>query len=145
MSNTQSHAKIGEVTKQLGISADTLRYYEKIGLLPAISRTPAGIRLYDQHNLSQLRFIQRAKSMNFSLDEIGKLLEMRANPQQAQQDVRELTHRKLTEVEQQLKNLDTLRRELTLLVNLCQGSAAGCPIIEGLDQQPPKSKQGKPL
>ena len=127
--------KIGDVTQQLGISADTLRYYEKIGLLPPIYRAASGIRAYAERDLSRLRFIQRAKSMNFSLQEIGQLLEMREDPQHARDDVRKLTHRKLSEVEDHMKQLGTLRQELTLLINMCQGVEAGCPIIDDLESQ----------
>ena len=128
--------KIGEVTGLLGISADTLRYYEKIKLLPPIHRASSGMRTYDDRDLSRLRFIQRAKSMNFSLEEIGKLLEMREGPQTARDEVRTLTTRKLAEVEDHLAGLETLRNELQLLVNLCQGSTDGCPIIEELEDEP---------
>jgi DNA-binding transcriptional MerR regulator len=117
------------------MSADTLRYYEKIGLLPPIVRAPSGMRVYDDRDLSRLRFVQRAKAMNFSLAEIGQLLEMRDNPQQARDDVRELTHRKLQEVEDHMEELSTLRNELTLLINLCRGADAGCPIIDDLDSR----------
>ena len=116
-----------------GLSADTLRYYEKIKLLPPVRRTASGVRLYDRGDLSRLNFILRAKSMNFSLDEIARLLEMRKDPQHARHEVRELTHQKLQEVESHMQALDTLRRELTLLINLCRGSEAGCPIIDDLD------------
>lgn len=126
--------RIGDVTRRLGISADTLRYYEKLGLLPAVSRSAGGARLYSDRDLSRLGFIQRAKSMNFSLEEIAQLLEMRDDPQNARGQVRELTQQKLQSVEAQLQQLDTLRRELVLLVNLCRGAADGCPIIEGLDE-----------
>ncbi len=129
-----SAMRIGEVVRQLGIGPDTLRYYEKIGLLPAIGRSQSGARLYSDKDLSRLRFIQRAKSMNFSLDEIAQLLEMRDNPQHARDQVRELTHQKLCSVEAQIESLELLRRELTLLVNLCRGAEDGCPIIEGLDE-----------
>jgi DNA-binding transcriptional MerR regulator len=125
--------RIGDITQRTGLSADTLRYYEKIGLLDKIGRTPAGVRSYTDRDLSKLRFIQRAKSMNFSLDEIGRLLEMRADPQHAREEIRQLAHRKLDEIEQQRTTLDMLHRELTLLVNLCRGTADGCPIMEGLD------------
>ncbi len=127
--------KIGDVTQQLGLSADTLRYYEKIGLLPPIYRAASGIRAYAERDLSRLRFIQRAKSMNFSLQEIGQLLEMREDPKHARDEVRKLTHRKLSEVEDHMKQLGTLRQELTLLVNMCQGVEAGCPIIDDLESQ----------
>ncbi len=125
--------KIGNVTKQLDLSADTLRYYEKIGLLPRISRTPSGIRLYDDQDISSLKFIQRAQKMDFSLAEIGALLQMRVDPQNAKDNVRQLTAEKLKEVENHLGELTKLRDELTLLLNLCRTSDDGCPIIEGIE------------
>lgn len=126
--------KISDVSKETGLSADTLRYYEKAGLLKNINRAPSGVRLYSNADLSRLRFIQRAKTMNFTLDEISKLLQMRENPARAKKNVRQLTQNKLDEVEQHLKILGTLRNELTLLVNLCTGSDDGCPIIDGIGQ-----------
>jgi len=127
--------RISEVSKLLGLSADTLRYYEKITLIPKVQRSSGGVRLYSDSDLSRLRFIRRAQSMNFSLAEIGDLLSMREDPQHARDEVRELTHRKLAAINQQLAELDTLRKELQLLVNLCTGSEDGCPIIEGLDNK----------
>ncbi len=133
--------RIGDVTRLTGLSADTLRYYEKIKLLQPVNRLASGVRVYDERDLSRLRFIQRAKSMNFSLDEIARLLEMREDPQHARDEVRELTHRKLKEVENHMEELDALRKELSLLINLCRGAEAGCPIIEDLDN---RTKQKEP-
>lgn len=126
--------KISEVSQQTGLSADTLRYYEKIGLIKNILRNTSGVRLYNEQNLSTLRFILRAKTMNFSLDEIAQLLTMRENPAKVKNSVRELTQKKLEEVERHLKTLTTLHKELTLLVNLCTGSKCGCPIIENISK-----------
>jgi len=126
--------KIGDITRQLGLSADTLRYYEKIGVLLRVSRTASGIRQYDDKDISRLKFVQRAQKMNFSLAEIKKLLSMRENPQNVRDDVRRLTSQKLTEIEIHLEELDTLRKELQLLLNLCQSSKDGCPIIENIDK-----------
>jgi len=127
--------RIGEVVKKVNLSADTLRYYEKIGLLPPVARNTAGVRIYDDQDLSRLGFIRRAQAMNFSLAEIGQLLEMRASPQNARNEVRELTHQKLLEVEKNLGELGTLRNELQLLINLCQGTQDGCPILEGIGKK----------
>lgn len=131
-SNTEQPLRIGEVVKLIGLSADTLRYYEKLGLIKP-GRSATGLRFYTGRDLSSLRFIRRAKSMNFSLDEIAQLLEMRGDPQHARDEVRELAAQKLAALEGQLQQLDTLRRELTLLVNLCRGAEDGCPIIEDLE------------
>ena len=127
--------RIGDVTKLLGISADTLRYYEKIGLLPAINRTDSGIRVYLDRDLSRLRFIRRAQKMQFRLKEIAELLKMREDPQHARDEVRILTRSKLSEVEEHLDDLQFLRNELQLLLNLCIASESGCPIIDSIDQE----------
>jgi len=127
--------RIGDITKILGLSADTLRYYEKIGLLSQVSRTDSGIRQYNDKNISTLKFIQRAQKMNFKLSEIADLLSMREDPQHAKDEIRQLTAAKLSEIETQLSDLTTLRNELKLLMNLCRGSEEGCPIIEGIETQ----------
>lgn len=124
--------KIGQVIKKLAVSADTLRYYEKIKLLPPISRTPSGIRLYSDKNLSQIKFIKRAQTMGFSLAEIAQLLEFRKAPQQAKPEVRLLAKEKLNDIEQRVKTLQSLQAELTLLINLCSQSEGGCPIIDAI-------------
>lgn len=126
--------RIGQVTEMLGLSPDTLRYYEKLGLLSGIARSSSGLRVYNDRDISRLRFIQRAQQMNFSLAEIGILLKMRENPQNARKNVRLLTTHKLTEVENRLKDLETLRKELQLLLNLCKASEDGCPIIAGIEK-----------
>ncbi|NOY15731.1 MAG: heavy metal-responsive transcriptional regulator [Gammaproteobacteria bacterium] len=125
--------RIGDVKEQLCISTDTLRYYEKIKLLPPVARSNGGVRQYDDRDLSRLRFIQRAQKMNFSLAEIANLLKMREDPHHAKNEVRELTANKLGDIECHLAELTTLRNELQLLLNLCRGSADGCPIIDRID------------
>jgi len=132
--HTQTY-KISDIAELTNLSADTLRYYEKIDLLKKVSRASSGVRLYSDQDLSRIRFIQRAKTMNFSLDEIAQLLQMRENPGKAKKSVRQLTQDKLIEVETHLKGLTTLQKELTLLINLCTGSKSGCPIIDDINQK----------
>lgn len=126
--------RIGEVVAELGISADTLRYYEKINLMPRVHRSSAGVRAYSDKDLSRLRFIKRAQRMGFSLDEIAQLLGFRENPQQAKPKVRALAHQKLAVIEEHLVELSTLRDELRLLTNLCGASPDGCPILDEIDK-----------
>ena len=125
--------KIGGVVAALGISADTLRYYEKIKLMPRVQRNGAGVRFYSDKDLSRLRFIKRAKKMGFSLEEITQLQSFRKNPQQAKPWVRELAHQKPAVIEEHIVGLSTLRDELRLLTNLCRESESSCPILEELD------------
>ena len=126
--------QIGLVSERLGISKDTLRYYEKIGLLPRVARNTSGRRIYDTRDISRLRFIRRAQRMKFSLAEIGQLLEMRDDPQNVRVEVRALTQGKLIEVEEHINELTTLRNEMQLLINLCAGAEDGCPIIEDIER-----------
>lgn len=126
--------RIGEISEKLGLSVDALRYYEKIGLLPPVARNGSGLRVYNDKDVSRLKFIQRAQKMNFTLAEIGDLLKMRDDPQRARDKVRRLTEQKLAAVESHLVDLKRLRDELRLLLGLCAGSEAGCPIIERMNQ-----------
>ena len=124
---------IGQAASRVGLSADTLRYYERIGLLPTVSRNSAGRRMYLDRDISRLNFVKRAQRMNFTLAEIAQLLEMRENPQGARDEVRALSQQKLAQIEEQLEELTVLKNEMRLLINLCHGAENGCPIIEELE------------
>ncbi len=131
---TQNY-KIGDVSKLTDLTVDTLRYYEKCGLLAKVSRNQSGVRVYGEKELSSLRFIKRAQRMNFSLAEIKDLLQMRQDPQHAKDEVRQLTQIKFDAIEKHLQELTTLRNELKLLLNLCHSSQDGCPIIDEIDSK----------
>lgn len=133
------HHLIGRVSRSTGLSVDTLRYYERIGLLPPVMRTSSGIRTYTDEDIARLGFIRRAQGMGFSLAEIGTLLKMRDDPQNARSSVRAITRAKLEEVETRLQELTTLRDELRQLVESCHGTDEGCPIIDAIDQGDPKA------
>ncbi len=141
--NEKRYYKIGEVSKITDLSVDTLRYYEKYGLLTKVGRNDAGVRSYDEHNISTLRFIKRAQRMNFTLAEIKDLLHMRRDPQHARHEVRRLTQQKLEVIENHLEELATLKNELTLLLNLCHSSENGCPIIDEIDSEDSESDNNK--
>jgi len=125
--------KIGKVSSSLMMSADTLRYYEKIGLMPHVERNSSGVREYDKKDMSRLAFIKRAQKMHFSLKDISQLLHFRENPQQAKPQVKSLTHQKLLEIETHIKELSVLRDELTLLTNLCTEDISNCPILDKIN------------
>lgn len=126
---------IGEVAAATGFSADTLRYYEKMRLLPRAARNPAGRRTYDRDDLSRLAFIRRAEHMHFSLDEIKALLQLRQSDGAVRHQALKLAEQKLGTIEQTLADLQQLHAELEVLVHRCRGaSGAACPIIENLDE-----------
>lgn len=130
-----SEYRIGEISERLGLSMDTLRYYEKIGLLPKVARSPSGVRKYTDQDVARLKFIRRAQAMNFSLQEIAELLKLREDPRQARKGVQELTRHKLDEVEARLRELQVLRDELRSLLDQCIEAREGCPIINEFDQK----------
>ncbi|MGB8378357.1 MAG: MerR family transcriptional regulator [Rhodanobacteraceae bacterium] len=123
---------IGEACRQLGISADTLRYYERIKLMPRIARDTGDRRRYANVDMERLRFVQRAQSMDFTLAEIRELLQLRERPGNPRKRALALASDKLVAIKERLATLTQLRNELSLLVNLCTNAADGCPILEGL-------------
>lgn len=125
--------RIGEAAEKLGLTPDTLRYYEKIGLLAIVRKGAA--RLYTDKDLSRLRFVKRAQSMGFSLEEVKRLLEFRDRPQSVRASVRQLAASKLEEIETRLEETRLLRNELQLLLNLCTRAKRGCPIIERIERR----------
>lgn len=127
------------------MSVDALRYYERIGLLGPVARTPSGIRIYDDEDVSQLRFIQRAQLMNFSLSEIGVLLEFRKNPPRSKKKVRELAAAKLADIDSRLQSLASLREELGRLVDDCRRTTDGCAIIAGIEHGKPATRRATGL
>lgn len=138
--NTPSSYSIGEVAELTGLSVDALRYYEKIKLLTPIPRDNGGRRRYRQQDISRIRFIQRSQTMNFSLQEIKSLLHMRDHPTSAKKAVKQLTNNKRIEIEQRLQELQLLKTELDLLLNLCRESQHDCPILSNLETVDIKDK-----
>lgn len=124
---------IGETANVLGLSADTLRYYEKIGLVPRAAKNRSGRRVFSDKDLSRLRFVQRAQSIGFSLKEIRQLLKLRENPAKCSRAVRKLAREKCDHLRDQLQTLKKMHDELSLLLNLCTGDAEHCPILDRLD------------
>ena len=124
---------IGAMTEMMGLSADTLRYYERIGLLPAPARDSGGRRVYRKRDLRRIRFIQHAQAIGFSLDEIGQLLRFREDPTGSSRDVRELAARKHQAVREQMELLQRMEAELDLLTSICRGDGDHCPILEHLE------------
>lgn len=136
--------RIGQVAKALAVSVDTLRYYEKCGLLPPVARDVGRTRVYTDRDLSRLKFIRRAQHMNFTLAEIKQLLELREDPRHVRDEVSALARRKLDAIEEHLDDLTTLRNELTLLINLCRNSKEGCPILQSFDEEGEPTRTRRP-
>jgi len=124
---------IGKLASAAGVGIDTVRFYERAGLLNKPHRTAAGYRLYAGSDVARLRFIRRAKALGFSLEEIAELL--RLNDGGGRRGaVRALAGRRLAEIEQKLTELSRMRDTLRDLVFQCRGDGplAGCPIIDAV-------------
>ena len=123
---------IGQLAKSGRVHVETVRYYQRRGLLPEPERPLGGVRRYGSAELSRLQFIRRAQAMGFSLEEISSLLELTGN--RACERTRLLTEHKLADVRIRLAELRQLERDLEQLVRECREVAAGacCPTLNRL-------------
>ncbi|HEY9235972.1 MULTISPECIES: MerR family transcriptional regulator [Phenylobacterium] len=124
---------IGELAKATVTKVETIRYYERIGLLPAPGRTTGNYRAYGEAELGRLSFVRRARALGFPLDQVRELLAMADQPDQSCAAVDELAKAHLAEVERKIADLQALGRELSDLISRCSHGAIGdCRIIEAL-------------
>lgn len=112
--------QIGEVSRRLGLNPQTLYFYERIGLIPSPQRTAAGYRLYDQSALERLSFITQAKALGLNLDEIKELLMLQDGQQFSCQEVYDRLLKKVQHIEETIHKLQTLKAQLTPLLDQCQ-------------------------
>lgn len=128
---------IGGLAKRAGVAIDTIRYYEREGLLPEPSRRPSGYRSYGEGTLARLRFIRRAKTLGFTLEEIRDLLALSADRQRGVKAVKQRAQRRLAEIEGRIAELERVRAGLAQLIEACPGHGAPdqCPILQALGAQ----------
>jgi Hg(II)-responsive transcriptional regulator len=126
--------QIGELAKSAGVPIDTVRYYERQGILPAPRRRPSGYRNYDEDDVARLRFIRRAKALGFKLEEIHDLLALTGRRGRSMTRVKTAATAKLADVELKLAELTRVRDGLRKLVAACpgHGDLAQCPILTAL-------------
>ena len=130
-----SDLTIGQLAKHAQVHVETIRYYERRGLLPAPARRASGYRRYSQQDVACLRFIRRAKTLGFSLNEIAELLALRVDPETTCEDVRRRAERKLAEINAKIRVLERMAEAMQRLIAACrgQGPTSACPILEALD------------
>jgi len=128
---------IGEIAKRSGIGIETVRFYERKGLIEEPPRTDSGYRQYPEEAVGRIRFIRRAKELGFALKEISELLSLRVDPDTTCADVREQTELKIADVEEKIRALQTIKTALEKLAVSCTGSGptSECPFLEALDSQ----------
>jgi Cu(I)-responsive transcriptional regulator len=124
---------IGDMGKATGTKIETIRYYERIGLLPKPPRTSGNYRDYGAAELGRLSFIRRARDLGFSLDQVRALLALSDDRQRDCATVDRIAEEHLREVERKITDLTALRRELKAVIASCDGgTVATCRIIEAL-------------
>jgi len=130
-----SPMKIGELSKMTDVSIDTVRYYEKRGLIPKSVRSASGYRQYNKHDATRLKFIVQAKELGFTLDEIGQLLALRRDGR-ACIEVRSVAESKSQEIDMKIQKLSRMRQTLLELAEQCEKSSDNdpCPILNSLEE-----------
>ncbi len=128
---------IGHLAKDAQVNVETIRYYERLGLLPRSPRTQSGYRIFPDDAVRRLQFIQRAQDLGFSLKEIRDLLGLRLRPGTRCADVRERAEAKIAEIDVKIRSLQAMRKALVRLVGACSGGGpvSDCPILESLDRK----------
>jgi DNA-binding transcriptional MerR regulator len=126
--------KISEAAEAARVNIQTLRYYERIGLLKPLARTDAGYRGYDGESVKRVQFIKRAQSLGFTLDDVRDLLAIRITPR-AREATRKKAKEKLTVIREKISQLKSLERTLSGLVHDCElgKSTTLCPILAELE------------
>lgn len=124
---------IGHLARETGTKVETVRFYEKSGLLPKPMRTDGNYRSYDRAHLNRLSFIRRARDLGFSLDQIRALLALSDDRERSCSAVDEIAKEHREEVERKIADLQSLKKELDRMINQCGcGVVADCRIIESL-------------
>jgi MerR family transcriptional regulator, mercuric resistance operon regulatory protein len=135
MSERRRALAIGELSGRTGVNIETVRYYEKIGLVPPPARTEGGHRAYENAHVARLTFIRRARELGFSLDEVRSLLKLVDGGHYSCSDVRDVTVGHLADVRKKIADLRRLERTLSEVVSRCEGgSVPECPVIEALSK-----------
>lgn len=124
---------ISAVAEQSNVPAKTIRYYESIGLISAPPRSEGGYRVYSGRDVETLRFIQRARSLGFSVKDVGDLLALWHDRSRASAEVKAVAERHVEEIERKIADLEGMRATLMDLVTRCHGDdRPDCPILDGL-------------
>lgn len=127
---------IGTVAKHSGVPAKTIRYYESIGLTPSANRSVTGYRVYDERDVQTLRFIQRARSLGFSVKQVGDLLALWSDRERSSADVKAVAGEHLAEIDRRMAELQSMRAALVHLMEKCHGDdRPDCPILDDLAGQ----------
>ncbi|MFQ6098934.1 MAG: heavy metal-responsive transcriptional regulator [Armatimonadota bacterium] len=128
---------IGKVARRSGVGVETIRFYEREGLIPEPPRRESGYRQYPEETIKRIRFIRRAKELGFSLGEIKELLSLRVAPSTRCEDIRRRAEAKIADIEAKIRALETMKDALARLSAACVGTGpvSECPILEFLEEE----------
>jgi MerR family mercuric resistance operon transcriptional regulator len=131
----QAHLTIGKIARDAETGVETIRFYERQGLLAKPARTTSGYRSYSPEAIPRLRFIRHAKELGFSLREIKELLSLRVTAGKSCGDVRQRARQKITEIDHKIASLARMKRALEKLATACSGKGpvSACPILDALE------------
>jgi Cu(I)-responsive transcriptional regulator len=126
--------RIGTAAEQAGVNVQTLRYYERRGLLPRAPRRTSGYREFPEDSVRIVRFIKRAQDLGFTLDEVDVLLRLRHDRRRDRVRIQAVADRRIRQIDRKLAELQAMRKALSHLLHCCrEGSTLECPIIEALE------------
>lgn len=128
---------IGQVARSAGVGVETVRFYERQGLLAEPARKESGYRQYAEDVVARLRFIRRAKELGFSLKEIKELLALRVDPTTPCAEVKRQAEAKIGDIEEKIRTLRRMKKALVKLTAVCRGRGptSECPILDALDKE----------
>ncbi len=126
---------IGQVAQRAEVGIETIRFYEREGVLEKPDRSASGYRLYGEDVIARLRFVGRAKELGFTLKEIRELLGLRVDPTTTCADVKQRAEEKVSDIENKIRTLQRMKRALVKLTKECSGNGptSECPILDALE------------
>jgi Cu(I)-responsive transcriptional regulator len=129
-----ANISIGALAQKAGVATETLRYYERLGLIAPKRRTAANYRVYDATTTHRLAFIRQSQSLGFSLTEISQLLALHGRPKADMAEVKQLAETKIADIDQKIAHLQQMKSGLEVLAKICpgHGPTAECPILNAL-------------
>jgi Cu(I)-responsive transcriptional regulator len=126
--------RIGTAAERAGVNVQTLRYYERRGLLPRAPRRTSGYREFPDDAVRIVRFVKRAQDLGFTLDEVEELLRLRNEKRRDRGRIRAVAEARVRDIDHKIAELQAMKKALTHLIDCCEsGSRLECPIIEALD------------
>jgi Hg(II)-responsive transcriptional regulator len=135
MEGVMSSLTIGKVAKESGVGIETVRFYEREGLLEQPARKSSGYRQYDPEAIARLRFIKQAQRLGFTLREIKELLALKLDPDATRKQVKDRAVAKIADIDQRIADLKRMKRALAPLIEACDGKGTleGCPILDAIE------------